>query len=121
MQRVQVQLGGADDPMESVPTDERLKRVLAGATDLGLQSLYFQYARYLLTGSSRPGGLPANLQGLWASGISNPWGSKWTINVNSEMNYWIAEPANLGELTIPLVDLIDRIRKPGTGTGVEVA
>src|SRR5206468_2075504 len=74
-----------------------------------------------LTGSSRPGGLPANLQGLWASGISNPWGSKWTINVNSEMNYWIAEPANLGELTVPLVDLIDSIRKPGTGTGVEVA
>ncbi len=121
MHRVQFRLGSGDDPMASVPTDERLKRVSAGATDLGLQALYFQYARYLLTGSSRPGGLPANLQGLWAGGISNPWGSKWTINVNTEMNYWIAEPANLGELEIPLLDLIDMIRKPGTGTGVEVA
>ena len=82
---------------DDLPTDERVKRVSAGADDLGLQELYFQFARYLLISSSRPDGLPANLQGIWAAGIDNPWGSKWTININTEMNYWLAEPAGLGE------------------------
>ena len=121
MQRVAFQLGTPDAALEALPTDERLRRVSAGTPDLGLQTLYFQFGRYLLAGSSRPGGFPANLQGLWASGISNSWGSKWTINVNTEMNYWLAEPANLGELHTPLFDLIDMARHPGTGTAVEVA
>ncbi|HEY1950106.1 MAG TPA: glycoside hydrolase family 95 protein, partial [Bryobacteraceae bacterium] len=82
MDRVSFQLGESDATLKSLPTDERLRRVSAGGTDLGLQALYFQYGRYLLTGSSRPGGLPANLQGLWAGGMNNPWGSKWTININ---------------------------------------
>ncbi|MDE3198746.1 MAG: glycoside hydrolase family 95 protein, partial [Acidobacteriota bacterium] len=121
MDRVTFRLGAPDAAPDAMPTDERLKRVSSGATDLGLQALYFQFARYLLAGSSRPGGLPANLQGLWASGITNPWGSKWTINVNTEMNYWIAEAANLGDLQMPLFDLLDMVKHPGTGTGVEVA
>ncbi|MFL6414407.1 MAG: glycosyl hydrolase family 95 catalytic domain-containing protein, partial [Bryobacteraceae bacterium] len=121
MERVSFRLGEPDPTLESLPTDERLRRVSAGARDFGLQALYFQYGRYLLIGSSRAGGVPANLQGLWAGGMNNPWGSKWTINVNTEMNYWIAEPANLGEIHMPLFDLIDMVRHPGTGTGVEVA
>jgi alpha-L-fucosidase 2 len=119
--RTALHLGPAADPLSSLPTDERLKRVAAGADDLHLQELYFQFARYLLIGSSRSGGLPANLQGLWASGIDNPWGSKWTINVNTEMNYWLAEPADLGQTTAPLFDLIDMVRTPGSGTGQRVA
>ena len=75
----------------------------------------------LLIDSSRLGGLPANLQGLWAGGINNPWGSKWTINMNTEMNYWLAEPSNLGDLALPLVDLDEMVRTPGSGTGREVA
>jgi alpha-L-fucosidase 2 len=74
-----------------------------------------------LIASSRPNGLPANLQGLWAAGTSNPWGSKWTINVNAEMNYWLAEPAGLSETTLPLINLIDMARNPATGTGTQVA
>jgi alpha-L-fucosidase 2 len=109
---------GTDDDQ---PTDERIKRVKAGTEDLGLEELYFQFARYLLISSSRPGGLPANLQGIWAGGISNPWGSKWTINVNTEMNYWLAEPAGLGETTLPLINLIDMVRTPASGTGTQVA
>ena len=114
-------LGPAADPLSSLPTDERLKRVAAGADDLHLQELYFQFARYLLIGSSRAGGLPANLQGLWAAGIDNPWGSKWTINVNTEMNYWLAEPAGLGQTTAPRFDLLDMVRTPGSGAGQRVA
>ena len=119
--RVRLQLGAPDSMLASVPTDERLRRVSAGGTDLGLQALYFQFGRYLLAGSSRPGGLPATLQGIWASGMDNPWGSKWTININTEMNYWIAEAANLAELHTPLFDLLDMVKHPGTGTGTEVA
>jgi alpha-L-fucosidase 2 len=121
MGRMGLELGGEDKALEALPTDERLRRVSAGGNDLGLQALYFQFARYLLVGSSRPGGLPATLQGLWASGMSNPWGSKWTININTEMNYWMAEAANLGELHQPVFDLVDRVRTPRSGTGVEVA
>jgi alpha-L-fucosidase 2 len=121
MDRMDLQLGTVDAALEALPTDERLRRVSSGQDDLGLQALYFQFARYLLVGSSRPGGLPANLQGLWASGVSNPWGSKYTINVNTEMNYWMAEAANLGELHQPVYDLVDMVRNPSTGTGVQVA
>jgi alpha-L-fucosidase 2 len=114
-------LGAAPDANDALPTDERIKRVSAGADDLGLQELYFKFARYLLIASSRPDGLPANLQGIWAGGINNPWGSKWTINVNTEMNYWLAEPAGLGEAVLPLINLIDMVRTPASGTGTQVA
>ena len=114
-------LGAEPGANEDLPTDERVKRVSAGADDLGLQELYFQFARYLLISSSRPDGLPANLQGIWAGGVSNPWGSKWTININTEMNYWLAEPAGLGEAMLPLINLIDVVRTPASGTGMKVA
>jgi alpha-L-fucosidase 2 len=119
--RMALHLGAGTSASEDLPTDERIKRVSGGADDLGLQELYFQFARYLLIGSSRPGGLPANLQGIWAGGINNPWGSKWTININTEMNYWLAESAGLGETTLPLFDLIDMVRNPASGTGTQVA
>jgi alpha-L-fucosidase 2 len=111
----------ARTPSDDLPTDERIKQVSAGADDLGLQELYFQFARYLLISSSRPNGLPANLQGIWAAGIDNPWGSKYTINVNTEMNYWLAEPAGLSDATLPLINLIDMVRTPASGTGTQVA
>jgi alpha-L-fucosidase 2 len=114
-------LGATPAANQDLSTDERVKRVSAGADDLGLQELYFQFARYLLISSSRTDGLPANLQGIWAGGTSNPWGSKWTININTEMNYWLAEPAGLGETTLPLINLIDMVRTPASGTGMRVA
>ncbi len=119
--RMALHLGVTPGVNSDLPTDERIKRVSAGADDLGLQELYFQFARYLLIGSSRPDGMPANLQGLWAAGINNPWGSKYTININTEMNYWLAEPAGLGESTLPLINLIDMVRSPASGTGTQVA
>jgi len=119
--RTSLHLGAAGTAKEDLPTDERVRRVSAGTDDLGLQELYFEFARYLLISSSRPDGLPANLQGIWASGIENPWGSKWTININTEMNYWLAEPAGLEETTLPLINLIDMVRTPASGTGVRVA
>ena len=112
-----------DHPLayDALPTDERVKLVSAGGDDLGLQELYFQFARYLLISSSRVDGLPANLQGIWAAGIDNPWGSKYTININTEMNYWPAESTGLGETTLPLINLIDMVRTPSSGTGTQVA
>jgi alpha-L-fucosidase 2 len=114
-------LGAATAAGQNLPTDERVERVSKGADDLGLQELYFQFARYLLIAASRPDGLPANLQGIWASGLDNPWGSKWTVNINTEMNYWLAEPAGLGETVLPLVNMIDMVRTPASGTGMQVA
>jgi len=114
-------LGPANSSRNDLPTDERIKRVSAGADDLALQQLYFQFARYLLISSSRPNGMPANLQGIWAAGINNPWGSKYTININTEMNYWLAEPAGLSNATLPLINLIDMVRTPTSGTGTQVA
>ena len=79
-----------------MPTDERVKRFAAGG-DPALAALYFQYARYLLIASSRPGSQPANLQGIWNDSMTPPWGSKYTININTEMNYWPALSTNLAE------------------------
>ncbi len=114
--RVTIDLGHAD--RESLPTDERLKFVkVAGLTnDPALAALYFQYGRYLLISSSRAGGQPANLQGLWNDLLDPPWESKWTLNINCEMNYWPAEVANLGECHAPLFDLIDDLVISGSRT-----
>jgi len=119
--RMALHLGPPRAAGDDLPTDQRVKRVSEGADDLGLQELYFQFARYLLISSSRPDGLPANLQGIWAAGIDNPWGSKYTINVNTEMNYWLAEPAGLSNTTLPLINLIDIVRTPASGTGTKIA
>ena len=112
--RVRLDLGSAE--RSAVPTDERLAAVRAGAVDPGLAATYFQYGRYLLIASSRPGTQPANLQGLWNDDVNPAWGSKYTININTEMNYWPAEVTNLAECHEPLFDLIEELREPGRRT-----
>jgi alpha-L-fucosidase 2 len=100
------------------PTDVRLLAVkqsgLAG--DPALAALDFNFGRYLLISSSRPGGQPANLQGLWNEDLNPPWESKWTLNINCEMNYWPAEVCNLGECTEPLFAMIDDLAAGGART-----
>jgi alpha-L-fucosidase 2 len=108
--RVDFRLAG---PSSDLPTDERLKRVEQGATDVALEALYFQFGRYLLIASSRPGSMAANLQGIWNDQLHPSWDSKYTININTEMNYWPAEVCNLSELHEPLFDLIDNARADG--------
>ena len=112
--RVRLDLGATE--RSAVPTDERLAAVRAGAVDPGLAATYFQYGRYLLIASSRPGTQPANLQGLWNDDVSPAWGSKYTININTEMNYWPAEVTNLAECHEPLFDLVEELREPGRRT-----
>lgn len=111
--RVDIDLGH-DDALEQLPTDERLKAVQKGAEDPGLIALYFQFGRYLLICSSRPGTQPANLQGIWNDQINPPWGSKWTTNINTEMNYWAAETTNLSECHEPLFRMISELVEPGS-------
>jgi len=98
-----------------LPTDERLLAFAKGR-DPQLAALYFQFGRYLLISSSRPGGQPANLQGLWNHHMEPPWGSKYTININTEMNYWPAETTNLAECHEPLFRLIDDLTETGSHT-----
>jgi alpha-L-fucosidase 2 len=115
--RVALRLGPTDaDPLATLPTNERLDRVKRGETDLGLEALYFQYGRYLLIASSRPGNLPANLQGLWNDSMSPPWDSDYHLNINLQMNYWPAEVTNLAELHEPLFDFLESLREPGRKT-----
>ena len=112
--RVRLDLGSTE--RDALPTDERLAAVRGGAVDPGLAATYFQYGRYLLIASSRPGTQPANLQGLWNDEVNPAWGSKYTININTEMNYWPAEVTNLAECHEPLFDLIEELREPGRRT-----
>ena len=114
--RVTLQLGSGGDSLAPMPTDERLERVKNGETDLGLEALYFQFGRYLLIASSRPGGLPANLQGLWNDSMFPPWDSDYHLNINLQMNYWPAEVTNLAELHQPLFDYLESLREPGRKT-----
>jgi alpha-L-fucosidase 2 len=87
-----------------------------GSDDPSLAALYFQFARYLLISSSRPGTQPANLQGIWNEGINPPWGSKYTININTEMNYWPADPAGLGVCVEPLLRMVEDLAVTGART-----
>ena len=112
-QRVCLDLNGDTVPL---PTDERLKRVQQGETDSGLLALYFRYGRYLLIASSRPGNLPANLQGIWCNDFLPAWDSKYTININAQMNYWPAEVTNLNECHEPLISHIHRMYPNGVKT-----
>jgi alpha-L-fucosidase 2 len=93
-----------------LPTDERLLRYRDGAADNELEALFFQYGRYLLISSSRPGSLPANLQGLWNNSNDPPWRSDYHSNINIQMNYWLAEPTNLAECAIPFFDYVNSLR-----------
>lgn len=113
---MKLDLGVSATATAQQPTDERVKAFAKGAADPQLEALYFQFGRYLLISSSRPGGQPANLQGLWNQDIHPAWDSKYTVNINTEMNYWPAEVANLAECHQPLFDLIERLVEPGKKT-----
>lgn len=106
-------------PAADRPTDERI-RTSESSNDPALAALYFQYGRYLLICSSRPGNQPANLQGIWNESISPPWGSKYTININTEMNYWPAEPTGLAECTEPLIAMVRQLAESGARTAREM-
>jgi len=110
--RCAIDLGPAPD----LPTDQRLTKVREGVGDPALQALYFDYARYLLIGSSRPGDLPANLQGLWCHHTQAPWNCDYHANINVQMNYWPAEVANLSECAEPLLDWIAEVAEHGAKT-----
>ena len=101
---------------EDLPTDERLEEYAKGAKDNSLAVLYYNYGRYLLISSTRPGSLPPNLQGLWANTRYTPWNGDYHTNINVQMNHWIAEPAALSELHLPLTDLVMRMIPSGEKT-----
>jgi alpha-L-fucosidase 2 len=111
--RVSLDLGTTE--AAKLPTNQRIKGFASG-NDPGLAALAFQYGRYLLIASSRAGGQPANLQGIWNDSLRPPWDSKWTVNINTEMNYWPAEVANLSECTEPLFDMIEDCAVTGRKT-----
>lgn len=104
------------DEADDIPTDERLKRYMAGGTDRYLETLYFQFGRYLLIASSRTPGIPANLQGLWNPHMRPPWSSNYTTNINVEENYWLAENTNLAEMHQSLLTFVGNIAQTGTYT-----
>jgi alpha-L-fucosidase 2 len=116
--RVSLWLG--DDSASTVPTDELLRRTAQGGDDRALTALYFAYGRYLLQSSSREDSMPANLQGKWNEKLEPPWGSKYTININTEMNYWPAEVSNLGETVDALYNLLVRMQTNGERTAHEM-
>jgi alpha-L-fucosidase 2 len=119
-QRVTLDLG--TNEASKLPTDERLHRYHAHkqqttiSPDPQLEALLFQYGRYLLIASSRPGSQPANLQGIWNDQVRPPWSSNWTLNINAQMNYWLAETTNLSECHLPLFDLIEGLSVNGRKT-----
>lgn len=113
--RVALDLGSTPGVAE-LSTDERLVRFVKGEADPGLSTLLYQYGRYLLIASSRPGGLPANLQGIWNAEMRPPWSSNWTLNINAQMNYWPAEVANLAECHEPFFDFIEKLAVNGRKT-----
>ena len=105
-----------EEELDNLPTDQRLNKISKENPDNGLLMLYYQFGRYLLISCSRPGTLPANLQGIWNKDMSPAWGSKFTININTEMNYWPALTCNLSECQEPLFDMIERMVKTGRET-----
>ena len=116
--RVELQLGTGLPEADTLPTDLRIKR-FATAPDPGLAALYYQFGRYLLIASSRPGTEPANLQGIWNDNSNPWWDSKYTVNINLPMNYWPAETGNLAELVGPLEKLVREVAEAGTRTARE--
>lgn len=116
-ERVKLDLGAS--AAQKLPTRERISRFAEG-NDPQLAALYFQFGRYLLISSSRPGCQPANLQGIWNDSLNPPWGSKYTININTEMNYWPAEVCNLGECVEPLIGMVQELAITGKRTAEEM-
>lgn len=111
--RVSLWLGGS---VPDKPVPERLRAVRRGETDPALDALYYQYGRYLLIASSRPGTLPANLQGIWCDHFQAPWNADYHHNINDQMNYWPAEVGNLAECHTPFLELVASLRGPGSET-----
>ena len=105
--RVELDLGRTDPAQAALPTDQRIEARRKGAADPDLTELLFQYGRYLLIACSRPGDLPANLQGVWNCSNEPDWHCDYHTNINVQMNYWLAEPANLGECHLPLLDFFN--------------
>lgn len=105
-----------DPAAAKLPTDQRLKQYAANPVDHQLQVLYYQYGRYLMIAASRPGSRPTNLQGIWNDMVQPPWGSNYTTNINTEMNYWLAENTNLSECHQPLFDFMKELSVNGTKT-----
>lgn len=128
--RTEFILTDSDEEVRMMPTDERLKRLLGNGFDdkecirnifdPGIVTLFFNYSRYLMISASRPGSQPMTLQGIWNEDMRAKWGSRYTININLEMNYWPAEVCNLSECHIPLFDLLERIRINGRKTAEEM-
>jgi len=117
--RVSLRLNGDKETKRNLPTDERMDLYSKGGKDPGLETLYFQYGRYLLISSSRTANVPANLQGIWNKELRAPWSSNYTININLQMNYWPAEAGNLSEMVKPLAGLIKNISVTGKRTAKE--
>ena len=115
--RVSLDLGVTDSVKN--PTDIRLERFAKG-NDPQLVTLYFQFGRYLLISSSRPGGQPANLQGIWNDQLTPPWDSKYTVNINTEMNYWPSEITNLTEMNEPLIQMVRELSEAGKQTAKDM-
>lgn len=113
--RVKLDLGSAASKTK-LPTDKRLKNFAGAPDDYQLQTLYYQYGRYLMIASSRMGSRPTNLQGIWNDHVQPPWGSNYTTNINTEMNYWLAENTNLSECHQPLFDFMKELAVNGSVT-----
>jgi alpha-L-fucosidase 2 len=111
--RISFKLKDTSNNNQSKATDERLEAYSTGGYDPGLEQLYFQFGRYLLISSSRNGGIATNLQGLWNKELRAPWSSNYTININTEMNYWPAEVTNLSEAHEPVYELIQHLAVKG--------
>ena len=105
-----------DKSTSALPTNKRLEAYRKGAKDQGLETLYYQFGRYLLIASSRPGNMPANLQGIWHNNVDGPWRVDYHNNINLQMNYWPALMTNLSECAEPLTDFIRTLEKPGERT-----
>jgi len=105
-----------EDSLRMMPTDERLIRHSKGSPDKGLEELYFHFGRYLMISSSRTPEVPANLQGIWNPYLRPPWSSNYTVNINVEENYWLAEAANLSECHYPLLSWIENLAETGQVT-----
>jgi alpha-L-fucosidase 2 len=115
--RVSIDLGVTDSIKN--PTNVRIEQFAQG-NDPQLAALYFQFGRYLLISSSRPGGQPANLQGIWNNQLYPPWDSKYTVNINTEMNYWPSEPTNLSEMNEPLIQMLRELSQTGRQTAKDM-
>ncbi|MEO8110955.1 MAG: glycoside hydrolase family 95 protein [Ginsengibacter sp.] len=114
--RVSLRLNQPEKTKNNLPSDERLQAYSKGANDSWIEEMYFQYGRYLLISSSRPGGVPANLQGIWNKELRAPWSSNYTININTQMNYWPSEITNLSEMHEPLFAFIEKLAVTGAVT-----